>query len=148
MRIIPLASAAKPTATVPPEHYQFGIDRAVRVGSVDRALLGLASIELAGPVIASFAVPAAVSAAQEPTSFTCEVALAEPAPRDARVDIEFRPGNGAPVRITLDSQNRRRPVSFKVGKGTLDIAVTDGGNGIAGDAIVLERACFILPPPR
>ena len=147
-RVVPLADAGKPTATVPPEHYQFGIDRAVRVAPVDRALLGLASIELAGPVIASFPVPAAVGAALEPAIFTCEVALAEPAPRDARVDIEFRSAGGAPVRVTLDGQNRRRPVSFTSGKGSLEIAVTDGGNGIAGDAIVLERACFILSPRK
>lgn len=144
-RVVPLALAGKPSAAMPAEHYQFGLERAIRIGSTDRALLGLAQVELAGPVIASFTMPSAVPAQGGDALFTCEVALSEPAPRDARVDIEFRMGSGKPVRVSLDPQNRRAPVVLPCAPGKLEIAVTDGGNGIAGDAVVLDRACFILP---
>lgn len=147
-RIVPLALGGKPMTTLPAGHYQFGIDRSVRIGSTERALLGLAQVELAGPVVAAFALPASVSAQPSGALFTCEVALAEPAPRDVRVDIEFRMGSATSARVSLDAQNRRKPISLPCNPGKLEVAITDGGNGIAGDAVVLDRACFILPAAK
>ena len=154
-QLVPLASAGKPAVTVPAEHYHFGSDRAVRVGAMDRALLGLAPIEIAGPIVARFQRPALLSGADGAIIFSCEIALAEPAPRDARVDVEVRVGSGEATRITLDAAKRRVPVTIRQqglgqgpGAGQVEITLTDGGNGIAGDAITLERACFIVSPRR
>lgn len=154
-QLVPLASAGKPALSVPAEHHHFGSDRAVRVGSTERALLGLASIELAGPIVARFPRPAALDGVDGSVVFSCEIALAEPAPRDARVDVEIRIGSGASARCTLDGARRRVPITIEqrdLGRGAesgqLEITVTDGGNGIAGDAIMLERACFIVLPRR
>jgi hypothetical protein len=136
---------------VPAEHHHFGIERAVRVGASDRALLGLAPIELAGPIVARFPRPPLLDGVDGTATFTCDFALAEPAPRDARVEIEVRVGDGPAARISLDAQTRRSPLVVpgiplaRAGTaGQVEITLTDGGNGIAGDSVILERACFIL----
>lgn len=154
-QLVPLASAGKPALAVPAEHYHFGSDRAVRVGATERALLGLAPIEIAGPIVARFQRPALLAGVDGPVIFSCEIALAEPAPRDARVDIGIRLGSGEPTNFTLDSARRRVPVTIRQqdlghgpGAGELEITVTDGGNGIAGDTVTLERACFLVSPRR
>lgn len=150
-RLVPLATAGKPTIAVPAEHYHFGVERAVRIGASDRALLGLAPIELAGPIVARFPRPALLESAEGTAMFTCELVLAEPAPRDARVDIEVRVGDSPVTRISLDASTRRAPLvvpNVALGRngtsGQVEITMTDGGNGIAGDSVILERACFIL----
>ncbi len=150
-QLVPLASAGKPTVSVPAEHHHFGIERAVRVGASDRALLGLAPIELAGPIVARFPRPPLLDGVDGTATFTCDFALAEPAPRDARVEIEVRIGDGPAARISLDAQTRRSPLVVpgiplaRAGTaGQVEITLTDGGNGIAGDSVILERACFIL----
>ena len=150
-QLVPLATAGKPSVAVPAEHYHFGIERAVRIGASDRALLGLAPIELAGPIVATFPRPARLEAAEGTATFTCEFTLAEPAPRDARVDIEVRVGGGTATRITLDATTRRAPLVVpnvaldrSSTAGRVEVTLTDGGNGIAGDSVILERACFLL----
>lgn len=143
--LMPLASLAKPAVAVPVGEFHIGIADAVRVGASERSLLGLANIELAGPVIATIALPKSGFVAGAAV-LSCEVALAEPAPRDAAVDVEFGCGTASSGRIRLDAAHRRAPITLVLGDGSassIEILVTDGGNGIIGDSIVLERACIV-----
>lgn len=150
----PLALLGKPSVSLPNGQFRFGLSDAVRIAPADRALLGLAAIELTGPIIARFTVPSTHATTTErkpgPIIFSCELSLRQPAPIDARVDVEVAFGGARSERITLDSSSRRVPVvlstEFDPSSSTareLVITITDGGNGIAGDVLMLERACLL-----
>lgn len=156
--LTPLGALPRPTLAVPDAHFHFGVDSAWTVRPSDRALLGLSRVELAGPVVARYELPVVAPRAQK-IVFTADIVLAEPAPADARVEVEVRLGRDASTRLVLDAANRRAPVRLEAalsgsstttagGAPTRDelvITLTDGGNGIVGDAIVLERACLLTP---
>jgi hypothetical protein len=150
----PVALLGKPAVSLPSGQFRFGLSDAVRVAPADRALLGLAAIELTGPIVARFTVPPSTTSGEKisPTIFSCELSLRQPAPIDARVDVEITLGGARSERITLDSSSRRVPVVLSADLDPasssgreLVITVTDGGNGIAGDVVVLERACLLHP---
>lgn len=155
-RFVPLASLPRPTNRRPEGQFHFGIDGAARIGATERALLGLAPIELAGPVatrfeFASSSLPSDAQAGD--VLFSCELALAEPAPRDVRVEVDVTFGSAKSAHLTLDGRTRRAPIVLRQPLGQsagvsipLEFTLTDGGNGLAGDAIVIERACFIAVP--
>lgn len=158
--LTPLGALPRPTLAVPDAHFHFGVDSAWSVRPSDRALLGLSRVELAGPVVARYELPDAAPRAQR-IVFTADIVLAEPAPADARVEVEVRLGRDASKRLVLDAANRRASVRLEAARlgsaaatttaggaparDELVINITDGGNGIVGDAIVLERACLLTP---
>lgn len=144
--LIPLATLGKPVVSVPAGEIHLGIAESVRVGAADRALLGLAPIDIAGPAIAGFALPALDSTA--PITLSCDLVLAEPAPQDVAVDVEIRVGTATSERVRLDAAHRRVPIVMELpavsAPSIIEIRVTDGGNGLAGDAIVVERGCLVI----
>ena len=145
-RLLPLASLGKPALSIPSASFHYAAEGASHIGSSERALLGLASVEFAGPLVAAYELPAATRRQGETTVFSCELVLAEPAPADARVEIEVLLGSTQSQRFVLDATHRRLPVSIRdeaASAQRLEIRISDGGNGIAGDRIELERACFI-----
>lgn len=153
--VVPLGALPRPTLTVPDAHLHLGVEQAFSVRGTERALLGLARVELAGPVVARYGLPRPLPPSSggsraDKLVFTTEIALAEPAPADVRVEVEVRLGGESSGRMLLDAANRRRSVRIAApaDAGELVVTVTDGGNGIAGDAIVLERACLVAPSDR
>ena len=140
-----MVTRGKPAVSVPPGEFHLGVVDAVRMGSSERALLGLATIEVAGPVIASIPLPR-TGAVVTDSVLSCELVIAEPAPVDAAVDVELRCGSASTGPIRLDAAHRRVPVALTLtdaSAASIEIRLTDGGNGIVGDSIALERACIV-----
>ena len=146
-RLLPLAVLGKPSIKVPTGSFHYAIANASHIGSSARALLGLALIEFAGPLTARYELPPSVAKKGNAIVFSCEIALSEPAPMDARVEVDFTFGSTHSERFVLDANHRRIPISIRESAAnatTLEMRITDGGNGIAGDRIELDRACFII----
>jgi len=144
--LIPLAACGTPRMLPSESSYRFEQSPEIRVDPPEQALLGLGEIAVAGPIRLQFGLPERLIAAAKPSVFTCEVALREPAPVDARLSVEIRYGGTSTGSIVLDASRRRAAVRLEwtAKRGdVLDISVTDGGNGIAGDHLVLQRACFV-----
>jgi hypothetical protein len=144
--LIPLAACGTPRTLAPESSYRFEQSPEIRVDPPEQALLGLGEIALTGPTRLQFGLPERLIAAARPSVFTCEVALREPAPADARLSVEIRYGGMSTGSVVLDASRRRAAVRLEwtAKRGdVLEISVTDGGNGVAGDQLVLERACFV-----
>lgn len=140
----PLAACEAPEHRSTESSYRYSRRPATRTEPAEQSLLGLGSIEFDGPMHALFKVPSALVGSE--AVFTADIALAEPAPVDARVAVTVRLGATATETMILDSGNRRRTVRIGGRVATdsrLEIIVEDGGNGIGGDRISLRRACFI-----
>lgn len=145
--LIPLSACGTPRMLPSESSYRFEQSPEIRVDPPEQALLGLGEIALAGPMRLQFGLPERLIAVARPSVFTCEVTLREPAPADARVSIEIRYGGKSTGSVVLDASRRRETVRLEWTarrSDVLEISVADGGNGIAGDHLVLERACFVL----
>ena len=160
-RWLPLASCVAPVLRIPDGAFQYGVDRAVRIGSRAESALGLATIELTGSAEASFAIPASMRASGVQTVFSATVVLAEPAPADVRVEITVSlqmHGTGAPTStmssittqtILLDATHRRASIVLSgnaADASALVVRVSDGGNGSVGDRVLVERAVLLAAP--
>lgn len=149
--IHPLASCAITAIEPPSEGYRYKLEEAVRIEDSGQSLLGLGEIALDGGVRVHFELPAALVAANAPFIFTAEVSIAEPAPADASVEVVARLGDGDVERIRLGPGFRSGVLALAVrglpatsaAAPRLEIALTDGGDGIAGDRVVLRRAMFL-----
>ena len=144
--MLPLAKLGAPKLSVPEGLFHYGASNASRIGVASRALLGLAEVELAGPIVARFDIPDTARPTGDELVFSTDLALAEPAPTDARVEVQIAFGKTTSERIVLDATHRRVPVAIRanaVDAKSLVITLTDGGNGIVGDRVELERACII-----
>lgn len=142
----PVAAFGRPTVSVPAGQYHYGFEDAVRTSPEHRAMLGLAPIELDGPLVARFTVPAAARKGVDACIFSCEIALREPSPADARIDVEIRLGEASSGRIRLDASKTRETVRIETGATAaehLTVILEDGGNGVVGDSIELRRANII-----
>jgi hypothetical protein len=143
---IPLSSCAPRLVTRKGASYRFEQPPQVRIESPDHALLGLSPIRITGAGHLRFALPEQDFNEVEEIIFTARLSLVEPAPEDARVSVEIRFGDESTGSLLLDASTRTHDVRVTaVGKSgvTLEVRVEDGGNGIAGDRVLLERACFI-----
>lgn len=160
-RWLPLASCATPVLRVPDGAFQYGVDRAVRIESRAESALGLATIEITGSAEASFAIPQSMRALSSHIVFSTTVALAEPAPADARVEITVQlsagvtGGSSSTVSssttqtIVLDATHRRASIVLSCNAAeasTLTVRVSDGGNGSVGDRVLVERALLLAAP--
>lgn len=165
-RIVPLAKCELASVTRAEGEFRFGLDGAVRVGDPADRLLGLADVVIEGGVVARFDVPTtildAMRAAGRPSGesverrpeamiLTAEIALVEPAPGDAAVEVEVALGRGAPARFRLDRQAPRATCIMSQalaadGDADVSIRVTDGGNGLSGDRVVFRRAALLFGP--
>jgi hypothetical protein len=144
--VIPLAACGVPRTLPTGSSYRFEQSPEIRVDPPEQALLGLGEIALAGPTRLQFGLPDRLIAVSTPSVFTCEVALREPAPADARLAVEIRYGGASTGSVVLDASRRRAAVRLEwtAKRGdVLEISVADGGNGVAGDRLVVERACFV-----
>lgn len=144
--VTPLVACATPERSATPSSYRYEAAPEARVDEPDRSLLGLGSIELDGPVRAKFAIPDGVASNGETAVFSAEFSLMEPVPPDARLSLSVRFGEAAAVQRTLDAATRRTVVTVEgrlASARALEIAIDDGGNGIAGDRVVIRRACII-----
>lgn len=140
----PLVSCGAPEYRPTESSYRYSTRPETRIEPAEQSLLGLGSVEFDGPVHAVFRLPTALAGSE--VAFTAEIALAEPAPTDARVSVTLRLGEAAVETLVLDSGTRRRSVRLGCrveGDARLQIVVEDGGNGIGGDRIVVHRACFV-----
>ena len=145
-RMTPMAAFGRPSVSVPAGQYHYGFEDSVRIAPADRAMLGLASIEIDGPVAARFTVPASARTDADACVFSCEIALRAPFPGDAKVDVEVRLGTETSRRIRLDAGTPRETVrleSAASGAEHLTIVIEDGGNGVVGDSVELRRANMI-----
>jgi len=151
----PLAACRMSLPEPPSEGYRYAIDESTRIEESSQSLLGLGEIALDGGMRVRFAVPDALVTARAPFVFTAEVSLAEPAPPDAAIEVFATIGEGVEVRVRLDHATRRRTLTLDVAgppstsgleRAQLVIGTSDGGNGPAGDRIVLRRAMFLRTP--
>jgi len=145
-RMTPMAAFGRPSVSVPAGQYHYGFEDSVRIAPADRAMLGLASIEIDGPVAARFTVPASARTDADACVFSCEIALRAPFPGDAKVDVEVRLGTATSRRSRLDAGTPREAVrleSAASGAEHLTIVIEDGCNGVVGDSVELRRANMI-----
>lgn len=146
-RFVPLATLGRPRIGKPEGAVHHGLADACRIGPMEQVSLGLASVELAGPVIAEFRRSDAASVAKvRPFVFSALVRLAEPAPLDAAVEVTVDLGAGAMRRFRLDAATpveRLTIVGAPVGAPQVTITLDDAGNGPIGDRVVFERAVFV-----
>ncbi len=146
-RFLPLAvcrTGVESTAT--DLGYRYRSDRPARPRDASRFLLGCTEIEIDGPSSISFEIPDRFRVAE--TVLTGLVSIAEPCPTDVRVEIVVSFGGTASDRIVLDGARRCQPFTIRSRgdtKSGVTISVGDGGNGVAGDRIVLERTALIAP---
>jgi hypothetical protein len=153
-RMTALAALGTPRLTVPEGASHAGISRACRIAPPEQAALGLASIELAGPVRAEFAVRGIQTDATAPTdlssgktTFSAWIELAKPFPIDAVVDVEVSLGDGTRERVRLDAAKSGAHCKLSAptaGLRMLTIVVTDAGNGPIGDRVLIERATLVV----
>lgn len=142
--LTPLAACGAPEHRPSEGSYRYQARPETRIEPSDQSLLGLGSIEFDGPCNASFRLPSALVGSE--VAFSAEIALIEPVPVDARVAVTVRFAGTEGETLILDAKNRGRPVRLRQQVGAdaaLEVLVEDGGNGIAGDRIAVNRACFI-----
>ncbi len=148
----PLAACDMSLPEPASEGYRYSTEESTRIEEPGQSLLGLGEIALDGCMRIRFAVPEALVAARAPFVFTAEVSLAEPAPADAAVEVVATIGDGAAARVRLDHATRRSVLTLDAAaisptsaseRPQLVIGISDGGNGSAGDRVVLRRAMFL-----
>jgi len=146
-RFLPLAVCRAGVArTAADLGYRYRSDRPTHLRDSSRFLLGCTEIEIDGPSSISFEIPDRFRVAE--TVLTGLVSIAEPCPTDVRVEIVVSFGGTASERIVLNGTRRCQPFSLRSRgdmKSGVTISVGDGGNGVAGDRIVLERTALIAP---
>jgi hypothetical protein len=146
-RFLPLANcAARIVKDTESTSFRYGKDRPPRVRDSARYLLGCTEIDIEGPCAIVFDVPDGFTRAG--TIATGMIALKEPCSPDARVDLSIAFCGTTLDRIVLDGSNRCRVFTIRSSGdavGEMTISVNDGGNGIAGDRVVIERAALIAP---
>lgn len=155
-RLHALAVCGQPDTRVPDGAFHYGVEQSAEPARADGTLPHLSEVQLSGPVIATYRIPDSLVTGPGPIVFSAQVSLAIPAPSDARIDVRIELGSGtggesARTSFTLDTRTARVPVFLTDRSGratTLTIELGDGGNGIAGDSIVLERACLIVDAPK
>ncbi|MBI1304422.1 MAG: hypothetical protein GC172_11650 [Phycisphaera sp.] len=148
----PLAACENSPPEPPLDGYRYAVGESVRIEDPSQSLLGLGEIAFDGCMRVRFRIPDALLAARAPFAFTAEVSLAEPAPADAAVEIVATIGGEVSARVRLDRTTRSGvltlgEVEAPSASGTelpqLVISIADGGNGGAGDRVVLRRAMFL-----
>ena len=142
----PLASCDPPKSLPPQLSYRYESAPEIRMEPSDQSLLGLGSIELSGPVTATFQLPDRMRAGPAGCVFTADVALVEPVPIDSRTVIRIRLGAVDSGQVVLDATKPRASVRLEVATArdsSLVIEIDDGGDGIPGDRVLIERGCFI-----
>ncbi|MCE2884335.1 MAG: hypothetical protein LW806_05470 [Planctomycetaceae bacterium] len=146
-RFLPLAVCrARVENTSADLGYRYRSDRPARLRDSSRFLLGCTEIEIDGPSSISFEIPDRFRVAE--SVLTGLVSIAEPCPTDVRVEIVVSFGGTTSDRIVLDGTRRCQPFTLRSrgdAKSGVTISVGDGGNGVAGDRIVLERTALIAP---
>ncbi len=147
-RLRSFAVLGEPTLSVPDGSFHYGFERAYAALEGDARLPQLSRLRLAGPVVADFPLARSPGDPNGPVVFTAEISLEQPMPADARVELTIRFGSTDSEPIVLDARNPRRRIAVTDPSGaasSLTIRLDDGGNGIAGDTVLLERACLISP---
>ena len=147
-RLRAFATLGEPKVSVPDGAFHYGVARSYAALDADAQLPQLSRFRIAGPVVAEFPVGPSPAAATGPIGFTAEISLEQPAPADARVELTLQFGSVSGETIVLDARNPRRRIAMTDPSGvasSLVVRLGDGGNGIAGDVVVFERACLISP---
>jgi len=145
--VVPIAALGRPAVSVPSGQFHYGYEDAVRIAPPDRAMLGLSTIEIDGPLELRFAQPASKAGGGR-SVMTLEIALREPFPSDARVGVEVRIGSATSGRVQLDASTPVVPIRLEAAPaagGLLEIRIDDGGNGPVGDVVEVRRACIVTP---
>jgi hypothetical protein len=143
-RFIPLSDCSFEYVRDPAESYLYNTSRFVNIARSERFLLGCADISIEGPCAVRFALPKATQV--EGTLLTGVVRIVEPAPSDAKVQISLGFENGARETITLDASKRMQMFVVRADVNSSPVVVVqlgDGGNGIIGDRVLLERTAVI-----
>lgn len=141
-RFFALSSLPLQSVTTPDGAFRHSTRNTVTVGNGNARLLDCGTIEITGPSIVRFGIPQDESLRGQLTLFST-ISLVRPTPTDARVRVTIRIGTTAPEIIELDSESPRKRVAINRvldSASTIEIEVTDGGNGIAGDRVLVDRA--------
>ncbi|MEY2982523.1 MAG: hypothetical protein RL562_2750 [Planctomycetota bacterium] len=107
-------------------------------------VLGLSDLVLLGPQRLSFDVGGLGGAG---LVLSMECGVLEPAPPDALVGVEVH-ADGVRIERFVQRSGASAPIAVPLPEGTrrLDLVVDDGGNGIAGDRLLVRRAVVISRP--
>lgn len=145
-RFTPLSACSAEQVREPSGSYLYGTSDLWSVSRAERFLLGCADVSIEGPCTVRFEIPTAKALTD--TLLTGVVSIMEPAPADVRLEVTIGFERGASETFVLDGTTRTKPFVIRASadaKPTVVVTLSDGGNGIIGDRIVLERTAFLTP---
>lgn len=145
-RWTPLSSCSIEYRRDEPNSYLYDTADLSSVGRRERFLLGCADVVIEGPCTVRFNVPN--NGSLEGMLLTGVISITEPAPSDVRVEVSIGFEGGPSETIVLDGVSRTKPFVLRATAGVEPVVVVtlnDGGNGIIGDRVVLERTALVRP---
>ena len=145
-RWTPLSSCSIEYRRDETDSYLYDTVRLSSVARRERFLLGCADVLIEGPCTVRFNVP--TDTPLEGTLLTGVMSITEPAPSDVRVEVSVCFEGGLSETFVLDGTSRTKPFVIRATAGVTPVVVVklnDGGNGIIGDRIVLERTALVAP---
>lgn len=109
-------------------------------------LLGLGELRFHGPQSVGIDV---ADLGGGTSVFTAVLSILEPAPADAALGVELR-ADGVPVGSVRLTVGRSEPFVAVIPEGVrdLELVLDDGGNGLAGDRLLIRRGAIIVPARR
>ena len=145
-RFTPLSACSAEQVREPSDSYLYGTSDLWSVSRAERFLLGCADVSIEGPCTVRFEIPTAKALTD--TLLTGVVSIMEPAPADVRLEVTIGFERGASETFVLDGTTRTKPFVIRASADATPtgvVTLSDGGNGIIGDRIVLERTAFLTP---
>jgi hypothetical protein len=142
----PLSTCSVEQVREKSDSYLYGATNLWSVERSERFLLGCADVSVEGPCTVRFTSPTIDST--EETLLTGVVSIMEPAPIDVRLEVTIGFERGTSETFVLDGTTRTKSFVIRASAGVKPVVVvklSDGGNGIIGDRIVLERAALLSP---
>jgi len=143
-RIHPLAELVAGEAEVTTDAFRAPrAELGVRATSLDH-LLGLDELRVLGPQSIEIDVD---GLRDGECVFTATLSILEPAPADSAVGVEMRADgvNVGRARVTA-SGSVAMTAWIPAGVRRLEFVIDDGGNGIAGDRLLIRRGAFVVGP--
>ncbi|MFZ9879852.1 MAG: hypothetical protein ACO3QC_00430 [Phycisphaerales bacterium] len=144
----PLARLVAPRLSAPTTGFRYDPSRSVERIARSRAPLGIDEMRINGPCVASFEPKDAHGAARP--VFSCELVHAA-GDSTGRVEVSISIDGERAAPVSLGGGVVRAPVRVEGregGVGAIRIELLDGGDGVAGDVVLLRRAVIVWREAR